>query len=102
MRTLYAIALKKTLAMCMGLFIFSTDRFLSKNSCKNFHISIDFCDHWSYNIIVARDAGKELKMENKGMTDFQFKAFLETLLRFLENEEKEKAIELIKSLLNKK
>lgn len=46
-------------------------------------------------------AGKENKMENKGMTDFQFKAFLETLLRFIENEEKEKAIDLIKSLLNK-
>ncbi len=40
-------------------------------------------------------------MENKGMTDFQFKAFLETLLRYIEKEEKEKAIELIKSLLNK-
>ena len=40
-------------------------------------------------------------MENKGMTDYQFKAFLETLLRYLENEEKEKAIELLKSLLNK-
>lgn len=40
-------------------------------------------------------------MEQNGMTDFQFKAFLETLLRLLEKEEKEKAIELIKSLLNK-
>ena len=41
-------------------------------------------------------------METNGMTDFQFKAFLETLLRYLENEEKEKAIDLIKSLINKK
>lgn len=40
-------------------------------------------------------------MENNGMTDYQFKAFLETLLRLLENEEKEKAVDLIKSLLNK-
>ena len=40
-------------------------------------------------------------MEQRGMTDFQFKAFLETLLMLLEKEEKEKAIELIESLLNK-
>lgn len=40
-------------------------------------------------------------MEQNGMTDNQFKDFLQTLLHILENEEKEKAIELIKSLLNK-
>lgn len=40
-------------------------------------------------------------MEQKGMTDKQFNKFLETLLHILENEEKEKAIELIKSLLQK-
>lgn len=40
-------------------------------------------------------------MEQKGMTDKQFNKFLKTLLHILENEEKEKAIELIKSLLDK-
>lgn len=39
-------------------------------------------------------------MEN-GMTDFQFKTFLETLLRLLKNGKKEEVIELIESLLNK-
>ena len=38
-------------------------------------------------------------MGENGMTDFQFKAFLKTLLELLKNEEKEKAIELIESLL---
>ena len=47
-------------------------------------------------------AGKEIEMmEQNGMTDNQFRDFLQTLLHILENEEKEKAIELIKSLLNK-
>lgn len=40
-------------------------------------------------------------MEENGMTDNQFRDFLKTLLHILENEDKEKAIELIKSLLNK-
>ncbi len=40
-------------------------------------------------------------MENNGMTDFQFIAFLEALLVVLENEDKQKAIDLIKSQLNK-
>ena len=40
-------------------------------------------------------------METTGMTDFQFKDFLKTILHILENEEKEKAIELIKSMLEK-
>jgi len=40
-------------------------------------------------------------METQGMTDFQFITFLETLLIVLENEDKEKAIDLIKSQLNK-
>ena len=38
-------------------------------------------------------------MERSGMTDFQFKAFLRTLLELIKKEEKEKAIELIESLL---
>lgn len=41
-------------------------------------------------------------MEQEGMTDFQFRAFLETLLELLKSEEKEKAIELIESLLKSK
>ena len=40
-------------------------------------------------------------MENEGMTNEQFQKFLITILHILENEEKEKAIELIKSLINK-
>ena len=39
-------------------------------------------------------------METNGMTDFQFKEFLKTLLELIKSEEKEKAIELIESLLN--
>lgn len=51
---------------------------------------------------TKEQAGKEIEMmEQNGMTDNQFKDFLQTLLHILENEEKEKAIELIKSLLNK-
>lgn len=40
-------------------------------------------------------------MEQNGMTNEQFDKYLKTILHILENEEKEKAIELIKSLLNK-
>ena len=40
-------------------------------------------------------------MEKTEMTDKQFNTYLEMLLHILENEEKEKAIELIKSLLKK-
>ncbi len=40
--------------------------------------------------------------EENGMTDRQFEDYLKTLLHILENEDKEKAIDLIKSLLNKK
>ena len=40
-------------------------------------------------------------MENNGMTDTQWKDMLRMLLEILENEDKEKAIEFIKSLLNK-
>ena len=38
-------------------------------------------------------------MEQNGMTDFQFKSFLKTILEYLKKEEKEKAIEFIESLL---
>lgn len=38
-------------------------------------------------------------MENEGMTNEQFKKFLETLLHILKNEGKEKAIELLESLI---
>ena len=42
----------------------------------------------------------EDQMENNGrVTNEQFKKFLQTLLHILENEDKEKAIELIKSLI---
>lgn len=40
-------------------------------------------------------------MENQGMTDTQWKDMLRMLLEILQNEEKEKAIEFIQSLLNK-
>ena len=40
-------------------------------------------------------------METSGMTDFQFKDFLKLLLHILQTEDKEKAIELVKSLLEK-
>ena len=40
-------------------------------------------------------------MENNGMTDTQWKDFLRTLLEVLKNEDKEKAIEFIQSLLDK-
>lgn len=40
-------------------------------------------------------------MENNGMTDNQWKDMLKMLLEILENEEKEKAIEFLQSLLNK-
>ena len=57
---------------------------------------------WAYNYKCNRGtAGKEIKMENTGMTDFQFKNFLKMLLHILENEDKEKAIELIKAMLEK-
>lgn len=39
---------------------------------------------------------------NEGMTNEQFNKFLQTLLHILENEEKEKAIELIRSLITTK
>ena len=38
-------------------------------------------------------------MENDGMTDNQWQDMLKMLLEILENEDKEKAIEFIKSLL---
>lgn len=57
---------------------------------------------WAYNIIVARRwQERRERMENNGMTDFQFKDFLKMLLHILENEDKEKAIELIKTMLEK-
>ena len=40
-------------------------------------------------------------MEHEEMTDKQFNTYLEMLLHILENEDQEKAIELIKSLLEK-
>lgn len=40
--------------------------------------------------------------KTEGMTNEQFNKFLQTLLHILENEEKEKAIELIKSLITTK
>lgn len=46
-------------------------------------------------------AERSKNMENEGMTNEQFKKFLETLLHILENEDKEKAIELLKSLIAK-
>ena len=41
-------------------------------------------------------------MENKEMTNEQFDKFLKTILHILENETKEKAIELIKTLITRK
>lgn len=40
-------------------------------------------------------------MEQNGMTDNQWKDMLKMLLEILKNEEKEKAIEFIQSLLDK-
>lgn len=40
-------------------------------------------------------------MENNGMTDRQWQDMLNMLLEILKNEDKEKAIEFIQSLLNK-
>lgn len=40
-------------------------------------------------------------MESTGMTDTQWKDMLKMLLEILENEDKEKAIEFLRSLLNK-
>lgn len=40
-------------------------------------------------------------MESNGMTDTQWKDMLKMLLEILEHEEKEKAIDFIKSLLEK-
>ncbi len=40
-------------------------------------------------------------MENEGMTNEQFNKVLEMILHILKNEDKEKAIQLIESLLNK-
>ena len=40
-------------------------------------------------------------MENNGMTDTQWKDMLKMLIEILKNEEKEKAIEFIQSLLEK-
>lgn len=40
-------------------------------------------------------------MENNGMTDNQWRDMLKMLLEILRNEEKEKAIEFIQSLLEK-
>lgn len=40
-------------------------------------------------------------MENNGMTDTQWKDMLKMLLEILEHEDKEKAIEFLRSLLNK-
>lgn len=41
-------------------------------------------------------------MEQNGMTDTQWKDMLKMLLEILKNEDKEKAIEFIQSLLDKK
>lgn len=51
--------------------------------------------------LSQRGAGKEVEMENNGMTDTQWKDMLKMLLEILENEDKEKATEFIRSLLNK-
>lgn len=40
-------------------------------------------------------------MENNGMTDTQWKDMLKMLLEILKNEDREKAIEFIQSLLEK-
>lgn len=40
-------------------------------------------------------------MEKEGMTDTQWKDFLKTLLEVLKNEDKEKAIQFVESLINK-
>lgn len=40
-------------------------------------------------------------MENNGMTDMQWKDALKMLLEILKNEEKEKAIQFLESLLKK-
>lgn len=44
-------------------------------------------------------AGRREEMENNGMTDRQWQDMLNMLLEILQNEEKEKAIEFIQSLL---
>lgn len=51
--------------------------------------------------VVRRKQERRHEMEHKEMTDKQFNTYLEMLLHILENEDKEKAIELIKSLLKK-
>ena len=40
-------------------------------------------------------------MEQNGMTDYQFKSFLKTLLGYIKKKKRKKAIKLIKSLLDK-
>lgn len=40
-------------------------------------------------------------MENNGMTDNQWRDFLRMILEILKNEDKEKAIEFVQSLLKK-
>lgn len=73
------------------------DKIFFKKVKKSVDISETIC---YYNIVARVKAGKEKnRMENEGMTNEQFKKFLQTILHILENEEKEKAIELIKSLL---
>ena len=56
-----------------------------------------------YYILVARERQERSpEMEKtEGMTNEQFNKFLQTLLHILENEGKEKAIELLKSLITK-
>ena len=56
-----------------------------------------------YYIIVTRKwhSRKEKTMENEGMTNEQFNKVLEMLLHILENEDKERAIQLIELLLKK-
>lgn len=46
-------------------------------------------------------AGKEIEMENNGMTDNQWRDMIKMLLEILKNEDKEKAIEFLQSLLEK-
>lgn len=53
-------------------------------------------------IVTERQQERRKKeMENNGMTDTQWKDMLKMLLEILRNEDKEKAIEFIQSLLEK-
>ena len=51
--------------------------------------------------VARRQQERSQEMEQNGMTDKQWKDMLKMLLEILKNEDKEKAIEFIQSLLEK-